>query len=906
MYDSSAVQRTLPDLLTESRDGRPQVVLEAIERLQRFLTDRSAGPSHQGHFRHLLYDFLSPHILECVFGSPDGGSGRRSQGWLDSARGANAPGARRAPPAPGGRFSLSAASASLQARGLDGLSLASASLQSRLTEGSSSQKASGGAPGSGSGSGSALADEAASERHLGRVGRALLELLSARREGSLFRVLQRESGLQLRFPLQRLPLRSRLLLQGEVLYLDLPTASCQKLYHQDLQYAARGAVPGPGPGRPELVLGLLEHYLATFCRWPLVRRAGAPPPFVPHDARQSQRCLREGSAAAAERLRQRLAREGPRALALGSVYNAVLCDYLAHLFPHGGAPLGRAASVFLGFAIEFWLEDGNPAAVTVGGGAASGAATPVRGGPMAPRVEVVSFRDSFAAPSASTLHAIFLLLSHLQSDPRAGGGLGCWGPEGERVVQPLYSFLSLCMRHIRQSAGGAAFAMAAEVYLQALAPWGPAGFGPRWRGYVAAMYTFYTELFALFLSQMATDANERARKILRRALGLYTPALCAWLDDLAAAAAAAKASPNGGAAPNFSPNGSAAPNLSPNGSAAPNFSPNGSAAPNFSPNGSAAPNSSTDKNTPPTLSTDGTAAPSAADALRALEHGQWLLGPFAPPISPLQSRRRVAKRLLCELRSAAPRNGALAVLAGLGLGPPPAPPGGDALAQSLRRVFGIPDQWRAEAARRADPVGRAREGAPERDQCGALTDTGRAQVARGEGQCAAEDAIFGGDPLDRPIRSYEVRALVPPLVGLTRFLNGALSLPPEDLRVPSACEAVLQRAGLGPALENFRREIRVDLRFAAAPRNFALPIILFAALRGPMGAAAAAAAVANGAAALVFWGGGRGGWAAVGLGLGTGAGAAPGAALGAVLGVLTAAYVLCAGVASYDRKGKAE
>ena len=122
MYDSSAVQRTLPDLLTESRDGRPQVVLEAIERLQRFLTDRSAGPSHQGHFRHLLYDFLSPHILECVFGSPDGGSGRRSQGWLDSALGANAPGARRAPPAPGGRFSLSAASASLQARGLDGLS----------------------------------------------------------------------------------------------------------------------------------------------------------------------------------------------------------------------------------------------------------------------------------------------------------------------------------------------------------------------------------------------------------------------------------------------------------------------------------------------------------------------------------------------------------------------------------------------------------------------------------------------------------------------------------------------------------------------------------------------------------------------------------------------------------------
>lgn len=547
---------------------------------------------------------------------------------------------------------------------------------------------------------------------------------------------------------------------------------------------------------------------------------------------------------------------GVASLVKGNPYNVLLLQYLRGFLPDSNKPVKsrfhakmvQSSNVFLHALIEFWLRQNlivftdDPIAPAAG---APSIMSPISlGVKLASPFAAVHTYTSYMAPSDDLLSSLLLTIIHVLSDsfypaPLAeeaatstpgsynighGGGLSgghgavggagaCLTPSVTVLRRPLYEFLRLVFSRAPIGLSPTAFLAITDVWLAYIQPWccrrwadvktsgvlppqtKAEGYTPEWESYVLANYHFYTTLLGVFVERAReldfSGADERTLSLLDRVLSVYNAELLALLRR--ANRFFEKAQPF--AVPFTRSNSSN--NLYAGTHSGANL-----------------------RNKPRPSTTDRDDSLSQAQG-QVLSLYCKTLGVDSVPVPLHDSFHRDAERLFDKLWASAPLSGATSSSSSK-------KPTKESLLETLQRlsrmmrvVFEISDAYVASTAH-ARPAG---PGFTDADGLESLepsrylrfshllTRRGVQQIKRGLRLCSPDAARFVGDPMLRPICSFEIPFLVRLSYRISTWLNAQLGL-----ESPYRGKRFEDNVDIDPSLADFG-SFRFNLRFLASKVN---------------------------------------------------------------------------------------
>ncbi|KAJ0408516.1 hypothetical protein P43SY_006446 [Pythium insidiosum] len=510
--------------------------------------------------------------------------------------------------------------------------------------------------------------------------------------------------------------------------------------------------------------------------------------------------------------------DGVVSLTRGNPYNVLLLQYLKVFFPDSSKPVQsrfrgkilQFSNLFLHVLIEFWLRQNLIVFASDASNLSSVDSSLLYRAPqrLASPFAAVHTQTTYMAPSDDLLSSLVLTIIHLLSDSffpasldaatstqysgmAVGSGGGYLTPSITVLRRPLYEFLRLVFSRAPIGLSPAAFFAITDVWLAYIQPWNcrawsqgqapvlrrspsdsgssstgsnvdaPAGYTPAWETFVLANYHFYTTLLGAFVERAKeldlTGGDERAIATLDRVLAVFNPDLLALLRQ----------------ASEF-----------------------------------------LDKNQPYTIPTTSAPGFSARQTrAKSTDHdglspaqGQVLtyyckaLGLECVGVPLHASYHRDAERLFDKLWTDSGFSGASDSTATSVPTRSPRPSGASAmswfgqssgespldrvsrLSRQLRRVFEISDAYVASTAHARSLSGSASAALepmfPSRHLRlrHLLTREGIVQLCLGQRVCSPDEVEFIGDPMLRPIRSYEVAMLVRLSYRVSTWLNQQLGL----------------------------------------------------------------------------------------------------------------------------------
>ncbi|RHY09177.1 hypothetical protein DYB25_006098 [Aphanomyces astaci] len=443
-------------------------------------------------------------------------------------------------------------------------------------------------------------------------------------------------------------------------------------------------------------------------------------------------------------------KEGITSLTHRHAYNVLLLAYLESFLPHGPEKLsfksGRKQSMelFLNLLVEIWLRQNQ---VTYGSNDATALHHPLA---------VVKAIDQFTPHTDDVLCCLLITVVHVLADPH----IPLLVHPSTHVVlkaiqEPLYDFFHIGFARSAPDSNPTSFCMLVDVLLAYLQPWQcvhwatspssppSASYSPAYAIYVLANYHFYTTLLGVFIVHARElDWDVPTGQMLERALQVYTPELLALLAQAHAFLACQSGATSSSAT---------------------------------------------------TLS--------SAETNVLLRHlSEFGLTPY--PVSLSQDFRRNAEHVLDKLQYARdthpkPPSAALFLSSvfhtSTASASSPLPPSAadtsldatlDRAATRLRAVFDIPSTYVVPASSFQTPLARAFSLASldaARDSHHELTPQGRAQIRLGKRLSSVDLAVhYRGDPMLKPISSYEIPSLVRLWYKVSVAINAMLDLPPSD------------------------------------------------------------------------------------------------------------------------------
>ncbi|RHY30191.1 hypothetical protein DYB32_004554 [Aphanomyces invadans] len=423
--------------------------------------------------------------------------------------------------------------------------------------------------------------------------------------------------------------------------------------------------------------------------------------------------------------------EGIESLTRRHAYNVLLLAYLDAFLPHGPEKLsfksGRKQSMelFLNLLVEVWLHQNQ---VTYGSTDA------IQHHPLT----LVKAVDQLTPHTDDLLCSLLLTVVHVLADPH----IPLLVHPSTHVVlktlqKPLYDFFQIGFARSTPASNPTSFCMLVDVLLAYLQPWqcvhwaskatpSPTStYSSAYAIYVLANYHFYTTLFGVFIvNARELEWDIATGQMLERALSIYTPELLALLSQAHAFLASQSTSPP--AASSTSP--------------------------------------------PSTLS--------AAESNVLIRHLSEF-GLTAYPVSLSQDFRRNAEHVLDKLqyaRDSHPKQSTGLFLSSVFSNSSSVSPSAtsasdtsfdatlDRASTRLRIVFDIPTTYVVPASSFQTPLVSSFSLAAldaARDEQNQLTPEGRAQIRHGKRLSSVDTAVqYRGDPMFKPISSYEIPSLV--------------------------------------------------------------------------------------------------------------------------------------------------
>uniref|UniRef100_A0AAV1T9P0 Sphingomyelin phosphodiesterase 4 n=1 Tax=Peronospora matthiolae TaxID=2874970 RepID=A0AAV1T9P0_9STRA len=422
-------------------------------------------------------------------------------------------------------------------------------------------------------------------------GRAMVKLLGGgvrAEDGSVFQFLFRvPHPVEFKFALELLPEQSKMaIVSGRGASLLFTQLLHKPLAKQRLDLRS-----------PELLVSITELYLFYFFRHPVSSShtsGGGPAPPATSASTASGILTSASSLSGAAKARQSswrmYSKNGVAALTRGSPYSVLLLQYLRAFLPdtsrgvksrfHG--KLLKDSNLFLHILIEFWLRQNLISFSNEPVGASTAAPGVFRPPPssnmLASPFAAVYTSTSYMAPSDDLLSSLLLAIIYLLSDsffpaPLAGdatnrsqGGetgmiAGSGGAYLSRSVTllrpPLYAFFRLVFSRASIGLSPRAFIAIVDVWLAYIQPWHcrswmdsrdptspepagfsadgntPTGYTPAWESYVLANYHFYTTLLGAFVERAKeldfSADNERNLEIVDRVMSMFNSDLLALL-----------------------------------------------------------------------------------------------------------------------------------------------------------------------------------------------------------------------------------------------------------------------------------------------------------------------------------------------------------------------------------------
>uniref|UniRef100_K3WKR0 Sphingomyelin phosphodiesterase 4 n=1 Tax=Globisporangium ultimum (strain ATCC 200006 / CBS 805.95 / DAOM BR144) TaxID=431595 RepID=K3WKR0_GLOUD len=653
-------------------------------------------------------------------------------------------------------------------------------------------------------------------------GRALIRLLSSRKDddGSIFQFLFRIAHpVEFKLELDMLPEQSKMSIMSRSAYTSVLFT---QLLHKPL---AKQLID---LRNPVLLVTIKELYLFYFLRHPasashqtvpgsdvptLGEASGAGVGVAGGAMRSSSSLMDSLSESFGKATGKRKAEyswrlfvnDGFASLTKGNPYNVLLLQYLRAFLPETSAAASsryhakvlQHANLFLHILIEFWLRQNlivfSDEPAQTAGDSLNGLATAMRGAStptkLASPFAAVHTYTSYMAPSDDLLSSLLLTIIHLMSDPFypaalvvtptagstpskngfypslvAGTGGGGYLTTSVSVMRrPLYEFFRLVFSRAPIGLSPTAFLAITDVWLAYIQPWccrrwsegtscnsGDAASGgvysAAWETYVLANYHFYTVLLGGFVERAKeldfSGTDDRSLSILDRVLSVYTPELLTLLRNASSFLEKSQpfAVPYGGSGRMASQNSSKS--------------------------------VTKDELTP-------------AQG-HVLTYYSKALGVECTPVPIHGSFHRDAERLFDKLWS---DSGISAAATSGNAARSLSSESGEKylervqrLSRSLRRVFEISDAYVSSTSHARSLT--SSSGAPE-SFCNPsrdaklphlLTHEGVYQLLRGFRMCSPEGAAYIGDPMLRPICTYEIPWLVRASYRFSTWLNDQLGL----------------------------------------------------------------------------------------------------------------------------------
>ncbi len=272
---------------------------------------------------------------------------------------------------------------------------------------------------------------------------------------------------------------------------------------------------------------------------------------------------------------------GVVSLTNGNPYNVLLLQYLKVFFPDSNQPIqtrfhGKVlhhSNLFLHILIEFWLRQNlivfsEDTGLSTSGNELQNRMTPRLVSPFA----TAHTQTTYMAPSDDLHSSLLLTIIHLLSDSfypasmnegttgstgyysgmAIGSGGGYLTPSISVMRRPLYEFFRLVFSRAPIGLSPTAFYAITDVWLAYLQPWNcpmwmksqtsetmdsSNTYTSKWETFVLANYHFYTTLLGVFIERAKeldlTGSDERSHVILDRVLSVFTPDLLSLLRQAA-------------------------------------------------------------------------------------------------------------------------------------------------------------------------------------------------------------------------------------------------------------------------------------------------------------------------------------------------------------------------------------
>ncbi|CAK4067732.1 unnamed protein product [Aphanomyces euteiches] len=426
-------------------------------------------------------------------------------------------------------------------------------------------------------------------------------------------------------------------------------------------------------------------------------------------------------------------------------YNVLLLHYLQNFLPHGPEKLsfksGRKQSMelFLNLLVELWFHQNQ---VSYGSDSNIHPLT------------LVKAVDQYTPPTDDLLCCLLLTLVHILADSHIPLLVH---PSTQIVLKaiqkPLYDFFQIGFARSSPTTNPTSFCMLVEVFLAYLQPWQcvhwasssstVSKYSSDYSAYVLANYHFYTTLFGVFIvNARELEWDIQAVQMLERALNIYSDDLLALLHQAYCF-----------------------------------------------------------------LGQKPTATPLTSAESNVLTRHLTEFGLTSYAVSLSQDFRRNAEHVLDKLQYARdvnpkPSSAFLSVFSSSSGATSQANQESlesaiDKASARLRLVFEIPESY-VPASSFQTPLARVFSLSsldPSRDENNLLTAEGRAQIRKGLRLCSIDAVQYTGDPMLKPISSYEIPSLVRMWYKVSMLINTLLDLPQPDA------------------------PFRVNLRFLAAKSN---------------------------------------------------------------------------------------
>lgn len=429
---------------------------------------------------------------------------------------------------------------------------------------------------------------------LNNNGRALVRLLGKEDDGSIFQFLFRiVHPVEFKLELDMLPEQSKMSIMGRSAYTSVLFT---QLLHKPL------AKQFLDPRNPVLLVTIKELYLFYFLRHPASHQATpSPSDGGVSDGRPKPTSIIGslsgsfgGNKRKADYSWRLFVNDGVVSLTKGNPYNVLLLQYLRVFLPDTTkavesrfhAKVLQHSNLFLHILIEFWLRQN----LIVFSDDPTGQMDAMNNARLASKLSSpfasVHTYTSYMAPTDDLLSSLLLSIIHLLSDsfyPAAltvpsstsasssaksslyssmasTSGGGYLTPSITVMRRPLYEFFRLVFSRAPIGLSPTAFHAITDVWLAYLQPWScqswargvcprPAasgktnasdasaesstGYTPAWESYVLANYHFYTTLLGSFAERAKeldfSGSDERNISLLDRVLGVYNSDLLALL-----------------------------------------------------------------------------------------------------------------------------------------------------------------------------------------------------------------------------------------------------------------------------------------------------------------------------------------------------------------------------------------